>query len=436
MEDINITSRKFRNRNSCALKIALVIALLPSISWAGPEIAENDVITDPHTIGLVGGRMNEDGTTISATEGDALMCSLDSAGRLLTKIDAFNEDVVLNTVVVDTGGFQLNLQAMQNGGDNGILAFTPSPVFVVSDTAETGSTASVITATSHVARVGDIIEFTSGTAGNIGANAFVCEKAANTITLCGVLPATPVNTDAFSIYRMRVAQSLFAEDSAHTSGDFGVNALAVVDDNTPTVFSGTEGDYVPLKVASGTGALHCSLTQAYQASAGDSPIKREDNGYTSADAIIAVGSARDDSISVDASADDWQPLKSDKFGRLLVSAAPDAHLFSCVSSADITDTNSTEVCAADADEIYVIQDICCSNTDATVATRVNILHNATVVHTMVLAANVAAAPGDSNSCQTFPGGIKGAAINNAINAQNITTSAEVRCSIHGYKVPS
>ncbi len=308
------------------------------------------------------------------------------------------------------------------------------PVLVVADTAEALSTATVLVVTAHAARVGDIIEFTAGTAGNIGAWSSVCDTDTNSITLCTALPATPAAADAFNILRPRPHSPLYNEDTAHTSGDVGELALGVVTTSASASFSATNLDHVPFAVDANTGSQLVTLRRSGYST---DPLRPEDDPLATAESGIVVLFQNERSISVDQGSDaDAAYPKVDRLGRVLTTQIPDAHLFSCVSAADITDTNAAAVCAADADELYVITDICCSNTDTAVSTRVNILDDATVVHTMVLSSNVVAAPGDANSCQTFPNGIKAAAINKAINAQNVTNSAEVRCSIHGYKLPS
>ena len=63
------------------------------------------------------------------------------------------------------------------GGANAIVGYS----FVVADTAEAASTTTVLNATAHSARLGDMIRFTAGTAANIGAWAEVTSVATNTI---------------------------------------------------------------------------------------------------------------------------------------------------------------------------------------------------------------------------------------------------------------
>lgn len=79
-----------------------------------------------------------------------------------------------------------------------------APILTATDTAEASSTVTVINATSHAAAVGDYVQFTGGTAGNIGLWRRVRAVTANTITVAAALPTAPANNDAFSIYRAQI----------------------------------------------------------------------------------------------------------------------------------------------------------------------------------------------------------------------------------------
>jgi hypothetical protein len=72
-----------------------------------------------------------------------------------------------------------------------------------SDAVEAGSTARVIVATAHAARVGDIISITSGTYD--GYEIAVESVAANAITLESELPAAPAAAVTFDILRRKAA---------------------------------------------------------------------------------------------------------------------------------------------------------------------------------------------------------------------------------------
>lgn len=232
-----------------------------------------------------------------------------------------------------------------------------------------------------------------------------------------------------------------AEDAAHTSADAGVMALGVANDISNQLnLSDAYGDYTPLAVnKQGTAQVDINVSGIPSAHLDTSISKAEDGAAASADGGVNMLAMRDDTLSVDTSAEhEYGELKLDKFGRLQVSTAPQAHLFSCVSAADVTDTSAASLCAADADELFVITSACCSNSDTAVGTIVHIQDETgpTVVHAFFLSPYVAAAPGSSNECQTFPSGIKMAAVNKAIQMINITNSAQTRCAIQGYKLPS
>lgn len=73
-----------------------------------------------------------------------------------------------------------------------------------SDAAETGSTTEVIVATAHVAQLGDVVRFTSGTL--TGREVKVIAVSANAITVSDELESAPANGDVFLIMRPRYPQ--------------------------------------------------------------------------------------------------------------------------------------------------------------------------------------------------------------------------------------
>lgn len=102
---------------------------------------------------------------------------------------------------------------VNNAGDTGMVTIPKQARWVTNDTAETGSTSSVINATSHSARPGDILEFISGTAANIGVEFEVASTTTNTITVKGTLPSAPANGNAFIIQRPATAALTTASTS-------------------------------------------------------------------------------------------------------------------------------------------------------------------------------------------------------------------------------
>lgn len=65
-----------------------LLLLFPSIAWAGPEMIENDLISNPKTGTYMLGRQNEAQTSISATAGDAIAPSYDRYGNNMCSIQA------------------------------------------------------------------------------------------------------------------------------------------------------------------------------------------------------------------------------------------------------------------------------------------------------------------------------------------------------------
>lgn len=220
------------------------------------------------------------------------------------------------------------------------------------------------------------------------------------------------------------------EDAAFGNGEALVVAGAVINTNQ-TAFSSTQGDIAPIAVNT-VGAISANLN--YSDQSGTSLMRVEDGVASDGNPGIPVLWERESSISVDQSNDgDYARHKTDKFGMALTQAAPPESWFKCVSASDITDTNAASVCSADASNVFNITTISCSNTDATVVTRVDILDDTTVIDQGALGSQAA---GTSDFSHTFWPPLKTAAVNKAVNAQAATNSAQVRCSISGFKTPS
>lgn len=110
--------------------------------------------------------------------------------------------------------------------------------------------------------------------------------------------------------------SLFAEDTAHASGDYGAQVLAVRNDAGTSLVS-ADGDYSPLQVDS-TGALRvaASLTANFDF------VYAEDSAHSSGDQGAFVMGVRNDSNTALTSADgDYSPIAVDSAGRLKTIAA-------------------------------------------------------------------------------------------------------------------
>ncbi len=109
---------------------------------------------------------------------------------------------------------------------------------------------------------------------------------------------------------------IFAEDSAHTSGDLGQQILAVRNDAGTSLVS-ADGDYAPLQVDS-TGALRV----AADISVTTGSDKAEDAAHASGDIGTYILGVRQDTLANSTSADgDYGSLKLDSLGRLWTNAA-------------------------------------------------------------------------------------------------------------------
>jgi len=242
---------------------------------------------------------------------------------------------------------------------------------ITTDTSEANSTTTLITATAHSAKVGDLIRFTAGT--NAQVDAYVASVATNSITLAQALPAAP-GTNNFSIYRSvgitadPSGQLIMVGPVAHDGVVAGNPLLIGIEARTSNLTAVANGD----------------LTRVI----GDTVGRAVFHPYTLPQLIVtgAVGS-------------------------------------------DIVNTASTQVIAAGgAGIITYITSVQLTNTSATV-TRVDILDGATVKAFAV----VGAAAGSSSSIDlVFPVPLRGTA-NTAWNVQCATTATVTRASMTGYQ---
>jgi hypothetical protein len=109
---------------------------------------------------------------------------------------------------------------------------------------------------------------------------------------------------------------IFAEDSAHVSGNLGQQILAVRND-AGTTLAGTDGDYAPLSLDA-TGALRV----AADISVTNGSDKLEDAAHASGDVGTFILGVRQDTLSASVSADgDYGSLKLDSLGRLWTNSA-------------------------------------------------------------------------------------------------------------------
>lgn len=206
------------------------------------------------------------------------------------------------------------------GGANAIVGYS----FVVADTAEAASTTTVLNATAHSARLGDMIRFTAGTAANIGAWAEVTSVATNTITIGHALPATPANGDAFEIRRPSPLPT-YAEDTAHVSGDLGHLALGVANEAF-SVLGGTDGDYTPIATTRGGAVITFMTRSSHPGTDANTILKGEDNPAGSGDAGVFALSVRNTGMTTLAAALDYQAIGSGTYGNVMSSEVYDSNI--------------------------------------------------------------------------------------------------------------
>ncbi len=133
---------------------------------------------------------------------------------------------------------------------------------VANDIVEAGTTDSIITATAHSARVGDIIRFTSGALS--GEQLSVIETTANTILLAQKLTSTPVPGVTFAIERFsrpRIDPSTFALIASSNQG-----LLPFVYDYISLSYTGADLTGVVFKTGGAGGTTVATLTLTYLAS--------------------------------------------------------------------------------------------------------------------------------------------------------------------------
>jgi hypothetical protein len=107
------------------------------------------------------------------------------------------------------------------------------------------------------------------------------------------------------------------------------------------------------------------------------------------------------------------------------------NMWQYASSADVTDTTSTEMKAAVASNRNYVGSCVFSNTDATVGTYVNILSASTVIGVVYVAPQIASTAGHNSLPVKFEPPLRGA-VNEAINFQAVTTSAQLRTACQGF----
>jgi hypothetical protein len=172
----------------------------------------------------------------------------------------------------------------------------------------------------------------ANTAGGASVGAYLRDSAGAllTSTLIGADQALDVNLVGAS------GLGIFAEDSAHVSGDLGQQILAVRNDAGTSLVS-ADGDYSPLSLDA-NGNLRVLATVSM------SGVYAEDSAHVSADIGMYNLSVREDTLASSTSASgDYQSYKTDALGRLWVNRSAQSAAYGAVS----VTTTATDIVGTD-----------------------------------------------------------------------------------------
>ena len=273
-------------------KQGLDVYVINSVSaTTGAEKAEDAAHSSGDTGNFMLAVRNDTEGSLVDTDGDYAPLQVDDQGRL--------------RVIADldfTAGAEKAEDAAHSSGDTGNYVLA-----VRQDTLAASTSAD-----------GDYASFKVDSVGSLYTKATDTDALLTTID--AVLDSIKVDTgviagDTTSIDATLTALSK-AEDSAHSSGDQGIQMLAVRND-TPGSLVDADGDYGSLQLDA-TGNLRVSGTFS-----GNSE-KNEDDAHASGDIGNYVLTVREDTLATSTSATgDYQSFKSDSLGKLYVNA-PDS----------------------------------------------------------------------------------------------------------------
>lgn len=217
------------------------------------------------------------------------------------------------------------------------------------------------------------------------------------------------------------------EDAAFADGN-ALTVIGAVRQDTPASSTNTDGDVINLKT-DGSGYLWTRLLAADSISA---VTRSEDSAHASTHSgVNTLGLVRQDTAAGMAADGDYVFGAVDSANRQYVNpwGANHTEWFKACSGSDVTGTSATEVVPATASKYKYLTAVNCTNTDATVNTRVEIVEN-TSSPTTIWHLNLAAITG-SDGFQFNPP-IKSSSTNQNLGVTPITTSAEVRCCMVGF----
>lgn len=307
--------------------------------------------------------------------------STDSTGKLFV------------TVSSSSGLSQSVFPISNNTSLNGVGAGLVGWSVMGSDTAETASTTTLINATAHIARAGDAVIFSAGTAANIGAWSPICSVTTNSLTLCNALPVTPSNGDAFRIER----PSLIGMSSA----------------------TGTGG-----------GSLNVSLSSAFALDS-TSPVRAEDSAFGASEGVmVSGGQAMSAIVQSVGSSGDVAPPSMDLGNRTVVTNAPAGEFFSSCGTATATTADTSMKNSVASNRMYVTS-ITCKNSSASTGTAIDFKDGSTIIAVGGIGEFTAASTGNPSFVATFPTPLRGTSAT-ALNFATNTAVSSVTCCAAGY----
>jgi hypothetical protein len=366
-------------------------------------------------------------------------------------VDTFGNQLV--SIAGGSSGLSQSVIPISNAtGLNGVGALGVGASFIGVDAVEAASTTTVLNLTAHVARVGDILSFRTGTAANVGVWSTVSAVTANTVTLSNALPATPAAADAIHILRpepisvnpnngnsiynslnvaidsnTQVAAAsglLKLEDAAAASGDALVAIAGRVNSSGSSIAA--DGDYTTPSLDA-LGQNFTAYNHSFQPVAAQAFTKAEDAVHGSGDAGVAALGVIRSALSAVAAVGDYSNIQLDEVGRLITTLAPAGESWqACTGS--ITDTTQTAIKAAVASNRIYVTSFGCNNTAAVASTLV-FQDGASAIWQGAISNSTL--QGVASYSMTFPVPLRGT-VNTALNVTLGTTATNTRCCASGY----
>jgi hypothetical protein len=289
-------------------KFFLTLLLLPSLALAESAPIRNDTPT----------QLRDLGSNLQVGRNFAV----DRFGITLIKAIDPNNGLVQSVIPLSQGATPIT------GVGSGMFGFRRRG----NDTVETGSTTTVINATSHVAIVGNIIYIQDGNASE--STSVVTAVTANTITVSPALRATPANGDNFIIG--------------------GGTPLATTSN---AVLAGLPILQTAIARGDGAGANGAATGAGFL-------LKDEDSAFSPGDAHATVGGQALSAIAQSVgTTGDLAPFAMDLGNRLVTTNAPSGSLYRGCNTAVTTATTGT-ILAAVASNFTYLTAVSCTNSGA------------------------------------------------------------------------